>query len=253
MLKIPNGHEYKLVYLDTNAISEISKNYKNSFINFFEHFNFFKSENCQRYALVTTVYNMVELNKTREEYKSKIIDKFDLIPVLIVEAFPQVIITELNKDDFVMFGTGVKPLFNNQFSTVFNQINALNNQNKILQNNLNSELKIWEKDRTLKKSMNSLFESSYYLYNSYNYDYNILYNSKSAQIFSYIKYHFLYETKFPICENSIIDSYNACIAPFVDVYVGERSVTSWLEKSKDKYDFMADVECIKISKFYDKD
>ena len=102
MLKTPNGHEYKLVYLDTNAISEISKNYKNSFINFFEHFNFFKSENCQRYALVTTVYNMVELNKTREEYKSKIIDKFDLIPVLIVEAFPQVIITELNKDDLIL-------------------------------------------------------------------------------------------------------------------------------------------------------
>ena len=28
MLKLTNGHEYKLVYLDTNAISGISKNYK---------------------------------------------------------------------------------------------------------------------------------------------------------------------------------------------------------------------------------
>ena len=26
------GNKYKLVYLDTNAISEISKNYKNTFI-----------------------------------------------------------------------------------------------------------------------------------------------------------------------------------------------------------------------------
>lgn len=42
MLKLPNGHEYKLVYLDINAVSEIAKNCKNCFKNFFEYFNFLK-------------------------------------------------------------------------------------------------------------------------------------------------------------------------------------------------------------------
>lgn len=252
MLKLPNGHEYKLVYLDTNAISEISKNHQNCFKNLFEYFNFFNSDSCQRYALITTAYNMVELNKTREEYKSKIIENFDLIPVLIAEGFPQLVSTELNEDDFIMFATGIKPLLNNQFSTVFSQLNDINSKDKSFRSNLNSELSIWNNDRKIKKDMSKLFESSYSIYNTYNYDYKILYKSKSAKIFSYIKYHFLYEKKQLIDENSIIDSYNASLAPFVDVYVGERTVTSWLEKSKDKYDFMTHVECIKISKFYDK-
>lgn len=252
MLKLPNGHEYKLVYLDTNAISEISKNCHNCFKNFFEYFNFFNSNSCQRYALITTVYNMIELNKAREEYKSKIIEKFDFIPVFIAEGFPQLVSTELNKDDFIMFATGVKPLLNNQFSTIFNQLNDINDKDKSFKSNLNSELSIWNNDRIIKKDMFKLFENSYSIYNTYNHDYKFLYNSKSAKIFSYIKYHFLYEKKQLIDENSIIDSYNASLAPFVDVYVGERTVTSWLEKSKDKYDFMTHVECIKISKFYDK-
>lgn len=253
MLKLPNGHEYKLVYLDTNAISEIAKNYKNCFKNFFEYFNFFKDEKCEQYALVTTFYNMYELNKSRKEYKDKITTAFDLIPVLVAEGFPQLIITELNNDDFISFATGPKLLMNNQFSTVFNQINKINAKDKSLQNHLNSELIIWNNDRKEQKNLLKLFESSYALYNTFNYDYKFLYNSKCSKIFSYIKYHFLYEKSAPIDENSIIDSYNACIAPLIDVYVGERSVTSWLEKSKKKYEFMSDVECIKISKFYDND
>lgn len=252
MAKLLNGHEYKLIYLDTNAISEISKNYHNCFKNFFEYFNFLNPNSCQRYALITTVYNLVELNKARDEYKSKIIEKFDLIPVLIAEGFPQLVSTELNEDDFIMFATGIKPILNNQFSTVFNQLNVINSKDMTLKNNLNKELSIWNNDRIIKKDAIKLFESSYSIYNIYKYDYKVLYNSKSAKIFSYIKYHFLYEKNKLIDENSIIDSYNASVAPFVDVYVGERTITSWLEKSKDKYDFMKDVECIKISRFYDR-
>lgn len=250
MLKLPNGHEYKLVYLDTNAVSEIAKNYKNCFKNFFEYFNFFTTGDCDRYALVTTVYNMYELNKTRNEYKDKITTSFDLIPVLIVEGFPQIVVTELKGEDFILFATGAKPLMNNQFTTIFNQINE---NDRSLQNNLNNELNIWKKDREVQKDLLKLFESSYSIYNKFNDDFNLLYHSKCGKIFSYIKYHFLYEKKLIIDENSIIDSYNASIAPLVDVYVGERSVTSWLEKSKNKYDFMLGVECIKISKFYDND
>lgn len=135
MIKL-NGNEYKLVYLDTNAISEISKNYNNTFINFFEYFNFFKQGDCDRYALVTTVYNLHELNKTRSEYKNKIIEKFDLIPILIFEAFPQIVTTELNNDDYIMFATGAKPLMNNQFSTIFHQITEIEAENNVLNSNL---------------------------------------------------------------------------------------------------------------------
>lgn len=142
---------------------------------------------------------------------------------------------------------------NNQFSTLFNQINKMNKKDKSLQNNLSNELGIWNNDRKDKKDLLKLFESSYSIYNTFNYDFNLLYNSNCGKIFSYIKYHFLYEKKSIIEVNSIIDSYNASIAPLVDVYVGERSVTSWLEKSKKQYDFMSKVECIKISKFYDND
>lgn len=250
MIKL-NGNEYKLVYLDTNAISEISKNYNNTFINFFEYFNFFKQGDCDRYALVTTVYNLHELNKTRAEYKNKIIEKFDLIPILIFEAFPQIVTTELNNDNYIMFATGAKPLMNNQFSTIFHQITEIEAENNVLNSNLHKEINLWNKERTNNYDLKTLFLNSYSFYNNHNSDYNLLYQAKSSMIFSYIKYHFIYEKNKSLDENSIIDSYNASVAPFIDVYVGERSVTAWLEKSKDKYDFMKNVECIKISKFYD--
>ena len=246
------GNKYKLVYLDTNAISEISKNYKNTFINFFEYFNFFKQGDCDRYALVTTVYNMHELNKTRDEYKNKIIEKFDLIPVLLFEAFPQIVTTELNNDDPILFATGAKTIMNNQFSTIFQQLTKIEEKSNNLKQNLDKEINLWNKERKNISDLKSLFSSSYSFYDTHNSDYNLLFESKSSKIFSYIKYHFIYESSKPIHENSIIDSYNSSIAPFVDVYVGERTVTSWLEKSKDKYDFMTRVECIKISEFYDK-
>lgn len=252
MIKFPNGNEYKLVYLDTNAISEISKNYNNCFKNFFAYFNFFKNCDCEHYALVTSVYNLVELNKVREEYRNKIISTFDLIPVLITNGFPQLVITELNHDDFVLFATGSKPIMNNQFSTIFKQLNEINKNDKSFQQHLSKEIEIWNSERMSKKKLEELFEDSYSLYNTYNDDYHILYSAKCSKIFSFIKYKFLYDKNKPIDENSIVDTYNACIAPFVDIFIGERTVTSWLEMSKDKFDFMNDVKCIKISNFYDK-
>lgn len=245
------GNKYKLVYLDTNAISEISKNYKNTFINFFERFNFFKQGDCYRYALVTTVYNMYELNKTRDEYKNKIIEKFDLIPVLLFKAFPQIVTTEQNNDDPILFATGANIIMNNQFSTIFQQLTKIEEKSRILKQNLDKEINLWNKERKNISDFKSLFSRSYSFYGTHNSDYNLLFELKSSKIFSYIKYHFIYESSKPINENSIIDSYNSSIAPFVDVYVGERTVTSWLEKSKDKYDFMKNIEFLKISRFYD--
>lgn len=251
MLEV-NNTKYKLVYLDTNAVSDISKNYQNCLINFLKYFNFFERGECQKYALVTSVYNIFELNKTREEYKKQIITKFNLIPLLIAESFPQIIVTEINNDDFILFSIGNDIYFNNTISSIFNQMQHIINVDKTFQKNLEKDLSIWEKDRKSKKDELNLFKTSYSIYNTFNYDYKRLFNSKSAKIFSYIKYHFLYEKKSLIDSNSIIDTYNACIAPFVDVFVGERSIISWLEKSKDKYNFMQNVECIKISNFYDK-
>ena len=251
MLKLPNGHKYKIVYFDTNAISEISKNKNNEFTNILKYFNFFDSNSNEGYVFATTAFNLIELNKTRDEYKRKIIEKFDLIPMLILQAFPQVVPTEINKDEFIMFGTGIKELFNVQFSTIFNSLdNSIDT--KEFYNNLNKEMIIWNKDRNNKKNLKELFISSYAIYNCHNDNYDILYQSKCAKIFSFIKYHFLYEKSKNIDKNSIIDSYNATLAPLVDVYVGERTVSSWLNKSKDKYDFMKNLEIKKISDFFDK-
>lgn len=252
MLKFPNGHKYKLVYLDTNAMSEIAKNKNNTFKNFFEYFHFFKNNDSEHYAFVTSVYNLCELNKTREDYKNKIIKSFDLIPVLIVKAFPQNIQSELNSEDFVLFATGPKPLLQNQFSTLFKQLNSFSEANDIFNNHINEEIKTWNEEKKLQLNESNLLINSYKIYDTSCDDYNIIFNSNCAKIFSFIKYQFLYEKNKEIDSNSIIDSYNASIAPLVDVYVGERTVTSWLNKSKDKYDFMKNIECIKISYFYDK-
>lgn len=64
MSKIINRTDYKIVYLDTNAISEMSKNYKNTLKNLFEKFYFTDFNSKHKYAFATSVYNLKELSNS---------------------------------------------------------------------------------------------------------------------------------------------------------------------------------------------
>lgn len=85
MITFSNGHLYKLVYIDTNIINEISKNTNKLGKNFF-----LKYVNGE-YMFVTSAFNVYELSKSKGESKNKIIQIFNNIPLGITCTFPQLI------------------------------------------------------------------------------------------------------------------------------------------------------------------
>lgn len=100
MSKIINGTEYKIVYLDTNALSEMAKNYKGTATNILQHFGFMSNDAKTKYAFATSVFNLDELSKSTK-YRSDIIKMFNTIPLFIIAVFPEIIDTEANNEAFV--------------------------------------------------------------------------------------------------------------------------------------------------------
>lgn len=252
MSKNINGTDYKVVYLDTNAISDMAKNYKNTMVNLLERFGFADANADSKYAFATSVYNLKELSNSMR-YRNEITNMFDQIPLLVMQAFPSIIDIEASNEDPFYLSIGIKPLFKTNISDVFMMFdsNGFEESNNQFENHINQEISNWSQAKIDHLENKELFNNSYKIYNVHDNDIDICYNTKSAKLFTFIKTYFLYKKSDPIISNSVIDTYNASSAPFVDVYIGERVVTSWLKQSKDKYDFMNKVEIFKISEFYD--
>lgn len=261
MLTLPNGHSYKLVYLDTNVINEISKNTN------FTGRNFLMNYANGRYAFVTSAFNIYELSRAKGKSYDAIVRFFDTLPLLVSCTYPQLIEFERISSHFnhkmILFATGHKPLFNIQLSTLLVKINseptfqdALSKMHK----NFTKELDLWEETRVsaptnwmqnfdsyLLSSMNDSFKLS----ESY-FPIDHLGQYKSLEIYSFIKNQFVCSTNKPVTMNSIIDAYNASFLPYADVYVTERTVGAWLETSaKKKFDYIKDIEIVKLSKLYE--
>lgn len=261
MLTLPNGHSYKLVYLDTNVINEIAKNTN------FTGRNFLLNYADGQYAFVTSVFNVYELSRAKGESYDAVTHFFDVLPLLISSTYPQLVEFEKISPQFrlemLLFATGPKQLFKTQLSTLLSKINSeVQFQNAISQMYMNfkKELVVWEKNRKfvrpnwmqnfeecLLASMNDSFRLSK---NYFPIDH--LGQYKSLEIYSFIKNQFIHSTNKPITLNSIIDAYNASFLPYTDIYVTERTVGSWLETSaKKKFDYIQNTKIVKLSMLYD--
>lgn len=254
MSKIINGTNYNIIYLDTNAISEMSKNYKGTMKNLLGRFGFTNSNSRLKYAFATSTYNLKELSNSTK-YRQEIIRAFNIIPLLIVEAFPSIIDKIINGEDIFFLGIGIKPLFNTDISDIFRMIESddFNDANIQFENHIAQEIVSWNEAKKENLTGKDIFNNSYKIYNTYNNNIDVCFDTKCAKIFTFIKTYFLYKKRETILRNSVIDSFNASVAPFVDIYIGERTVTAWLKESKHKYNFMKEVEILKISEFYSKD
>ncbi len=259
MITFSNGRLYKLVYIDTNIINEISKNTNKLGKNFF-----LKYVNGE-YMFVTSAFNVYELSKSKGESKNKIIQIFNNIPLGITCTFPQLI--EFEKlhtgfhKDMVMFATGPKGIFNNQLENIFyimqNDKSFGEAQNKMI-HNFNSEIACWCKNQrqfnwqkdykmNILKSMNETFK----IYDNY-FEIKELGKYYSLEVLAYIKNQFIFCSQKDININSVIDAYNSSFLPYVEEYITERTVGSWLEMSKAKLSFLKNKRIIKLSELYEK-
>lgn len=258
MIEFPNGHKYKLVYIDTNIINAISKNTSKFAKIFFE--TYVNGE----YAFVLSVFNLYELSRTQGESKTKIIEMFQLIPLAVMETYPRLSGFEQNSNgfsnDMILFTLGPKELgFKTQICMLFNRMEQDKSFEKILiqmKANYEKEIQLWRSKQTTQAWMKdfnknlllSMNESFGLRDNSY--EINELGKYKSIEIFAFIKNQFIFTSKKEINQNSIIDAYNSAVAPYVDIYITEKTVGAWLEMAKDKFEYLSKLQVIKMSDMF---
>lgn len=254
MITFPSGNQYKIVYLDTNCINEISKNTNRIGKNFLEKFG------MGGYMFATSTYNLFELSKTCGESRKKIIEIFNKIPLAVISTFPQLIEFEKYNNEFrndmIMLATGAKPVFNIQLEEVlnkFSQDHSLKLSKNMMIKKFNEEAIEWTKhqkkfnwtknfDEGLIFSMNETFKH----YDNY-FDITCINKYNSLMILSFIKNQFIYISTKNIQINSVIDAYNCSVLPYVDFYITEKTVGSWINQAKKRFAFLRNKEIITIS------
>lgn len=260
MITLPNGNTYELLFLDTNALSEFTNNTNDFCKNFL--LKYLNGQNL----FVVSYYNILELYKTEIDFKVKIKDSLGLIPLGILKKpetlFMQEKTNNNNEDDYnlIDFVIGHNAFFNNSINSLFDML-----ENPKMQYNLstryalfNKELNEWQKKR---KNPNSQWQKQFKqnLINAMKgtvasfidlevdkyYD-----NYKALKIYALIKNMFINNYTKELKINSIIDSYNAAYLPYINIYITERTVGSWLNEAKGRFPFIQKKEIIKLSNLF---
>lgn len=250
-----NNNKYKILYLDTNALTYFVK---------YDEFaiSLLKKYTLNNYAFATNVFNILELYKTEKDFHKKIQQRFDNYPFLILNGYNNIINTEkengVNISNLVLFAIGIKPLFNVNFSDlkiiIENSSIQLNDRHKIVNQEitdwLEKRLNInpqWQKqyNNNMKKTMNQLVKSF-----GFDFEVNIFGKYKSLECMAFIKNKFCNEKPTEkIKSNSIFDMYNVAVFPYVDAYITERTVGNWLKEFTNKCSFQCP-DIILISELY---
>lgn len=162
--------------------------------------------------------------------------------------------------DMIMFGMGLKGIFNLQIEDIIKGYDSGNFDENIstMKENFKSELEYWNnvesnppwmKDfkNSLKKSMNCLFK-----YSSNYFDIIELGKYKSLEIYTFFSNQFINSKKSKKEISSIIDADNASVLPYVEVYTIEKTIGLWLIMTQDKFGNLKDKETIKIGSLFGK-
>ncbi len=108
-----NGHQYRIAYLDTNALTYFVK-YDEFAVELLKKYTF------NNYAFATNVFNILELYKTEQDFHLKIAKRLDNYPLLVLNDYANIVNIENNSkvdvSNLVAFAVGIKPLFNISFS-----------------------------------------------------------------------------------------------------------------------------------------
>ena len=215
--------------------------------------------------LVTSVFNIMELNKTQSDFKKKIKTSLGNLPLGILTNIEQICEHEKlqvpMKEDIIIFAIGNKPLFEVSIDDLF--IFLEDPKTKISEqrrkNQLEKELSEWKVQRRAKnvkwqKNFNSTLTDTMMKITAHfpaSFTLAQLQSCYSLHVCSYIRNMFIHNSIQNLELNSIIDSYNAAYIPYVEVYVTERTVGAWLENAKNKFVYIQEKTIYKVSDFFD--
>lgn len=246
MFKIGSEY-YRMLFLDTNAIREISANSNYAFRGFTKKF-FTGSE---RYAPCFSIYNVVELWSNEENY-NLFLNIFSSIPCFMFFPIQSILDEEFNRDQ-----TGHPFQFNGHIANAFipnsvlsssnmrSFLNAMRSsgvsvaiENKIGKLKLTAEA--WEQTRhktyqRTEKDFREL-ESSLVLKDLVNFGYlkpiNSFENFPSLRIMEYSQYCRVHLSHAHIKANDVMDVELSHITPYMDAIITESFQSNVLKKAK---------------------
>lgn len=261
---IINGNEYKFLYLDTNAISELVYNKNNIFRNIMIRFL------SSNYVITFSIYNVLELKNGYSERYMKFLEVFSKIPCIMFLTYKDIVKEEVEvhngkQHDITQISYSFVPeMSSNAYSIEY----CLNIWIDKLENILKTE----------KRNMDELAE-----FFTIQKDGGNQYTNFDAQYEEEVTKDFLNELKYsltgnfdiqklPSCRiinrsvynriakgkndalgiNDIYDIMISSALPYVDAIITERYQLEVIKQSKSIISQLKKLECYKVSDFYDK-
>lgn len=252
------GKNYKLVFLDTNALREIALNTYNARQGFSQRF--FNAGSI--YAPCFSFYNIIELLPYKDIYDA-FTTYFSVTPCFMF--FPEKTIA---KYEYSCFLHKSSPVFSNEIANAFSPflVNGNVSFRRYLDVTLTSSFlaaiehelsllpiatEVWQQQRenrmisTHKNTQYTSFNDQYYLEHEYasivkdiqlrglpyRKDYNIYY-FPSLRIFEYSQYNRVYLTSKEISLSDTMDVEISGVIPYVDAAITERFQAGVLQKAK---------------------
>lgn len=252
MIKI-NNHEYKVVLLDTNVISNIVKNDNKSLYSFFNmHLNSF---------WITTLQNIIEIKNSPDTYE-KFCNIFSRIPIRVFKHFRILISQDFNiMNSFYEFER--KGLLYNVKEKIENELfNNENNYNNILLENkeIGELCKMWNqqkkdmdifknyslKDYTDKVEKNTVI-NSLKTFNINDTDYE---KFPGIRLFCYTMFDRIFKQNKAVKIGDIRDSLISIYLPYADVLYTENHQYEVIKQAKRFIKEITNVEIHRVSELY---
>lgn len=256
MIKI-DDKEYKIVLFDTNAISNIVKNYKNSMKNFHR---IVKNEGL---LSIVTMQNIIELRKSKDTYE-KFLALFSLIPIHVFSHY-RTILNNNNVDikEFII-GFEKKGYFYNIKEKIEKEL--FENPENITNINIENEevkklCKIWneqKKDKTIFKDytkikyINNIEKNTAInaLNNTFGINSNKYEEYAGVRLLCYTMFDRIFKTNNVIEENDIRDALISLYVPYVDIFYTEKHQFEVIKQAKTFIKELKNVEIHKVSELY---
>ena len=238
---------YKLLYLDTNAIREITTDNLGAFNGFLQKF----IENNGAYAPCISIYIIVEI-WSKESLFRKFLDVFSNIPCFMFFPIQSILSEEYKADQanqiFNFCGEVAHAFVPNSIDSNYNIRLFLNNLRvsevapaieKRIQE-LKSTAEIWQEQR---KVSVQLTEKNYHQYEPYmlkkdldNFGYtgsiNNYENFPSLRVMEYSHFNRVHLQNSPITANDVMDVEISYITPYMDAVITEKYQADVLRKAK---------------------
>lgn len=268
-----NGKEYKLVFLDTNALREVATDVNNARQGFFKKFLIQNTS----YIPCFSIYNIIEL-KPYDDFYKLFLEIFGSIPCFMF--FP---LTSIIYEEFSQYKDGQSPKITNKIVYAFNpnSNNSSDNLSWFLEHGYNDDvtkrvkdeislfptvLKIWESQRLqyakeleILQLPRNIIDDKYYLFNEHeaiskdleNRGINIepsfsVESFPSLRMIEYSHFKHVHQTIKAIKINDILDIEISGAVPYVDCVITEAFQADIYKKAKKIIPTMSSLEVLTL-------